>query len=507
MWLLESLGTTLAAFGNAWLNFLDPEFLLFMLGGVSVGLIIGILPGIGAMVGLAVFLPFVFFLTPLQAFPFMMGLTSVTFIGGSITAILLAIPGTASNTATLLDGFPMAQKGEAGRAIGAAVTSSGMGSIYTAGFAIVMIPLVLPIVLALSSAEMVFIVLLGITLIATLSRGSMLKGLISGLLGLLVSLIGFHIVTGITRFTFGSVYLYDGLPLVPVMLGLFALPQMVSLAVGGGTIAQKIIRIKGRQDIWRGVRDVFHRWKLNLRSAVIGYIIGIIPGVGAQVATWVSYGQAKQTSRHPELFGTGIVDGVIACESANDAKEGGALLTTLALGVPGSSTYVIILGAFIMLGLVPGPAMLTEHLELSISLMLVIAVGSVIAALTALTAAPYLAKLAFVPGRVLVPLVLVIVFVGTFANDEIFLDLITLTIFGVIGVAMRAFGYNRPAFVLGYILGVLFEKYLFISLMAFGDLFFLRPGSLALIVIMVALTGFRPINNTLRRLFKRGVRA
>jgi TctA family transporter len=479
--------------------------MLFLLGGMSVGLIIGIMPGIGSIVGLSVFLPFVFFLTPYQALPFMMGLVSVTFIGGSITTILLGIPGTTGNMPTLLDGFEMSKKGETGRAIGAAVTSSGMGSIYTAGFALLMVPLVIPLVMRITSADMVFFVLLGIMLIATLGRGSMLKGIISGLLGLVASLVGFHIVTGVTRFTFGIVYLYDGIPLVPVMLGLFALPAVMGLGVRGRSIAQEVTKIKGRQDTWQGVRDVFRHWKLNLRSSIIGYLIGIIPGVGASVSGWVAYGQAKLTSKHPELFGTGYVEGVIASESANDAKEGGALLTTLALGIPGSSIYVMFLGAFIMLGLVPGPRMLTENLELSLSLVIAIAFGSIIAALIALTAAPYLARVAYVPARLLVPLVLVVVFVGGFTSHRMFADLITIVIFGAIGLAMRKFGYNQPAFVLGFILGVLFEKYFFIALMAQGNLFFLRPIPLVIIAIILALFSFRPIKNRLQSLVKRGV--
>jgi len=209
---------------------------------------------------------------------------------------------------------------------------------------------------------------------------------------------------------------------------------------------------------------------------------------------------------YPELFGTGYVEGVIASESANDAKEGGALLTTLALGVPGSSVYVLVLGAFIMLGLVPGPRILTEHLELSLSMMITIGIGSVIAALVAVTAAPYLARVAYTPARLLVPLVLVIVFLGAFAEGQILFDLITLVIFGAIGLAMQEFGYSRPCFVLGFILGVLFEKYLFIALMAKGNLFFLRPGCIIIIAIIIAFIGYRPIKNTLWRLLKRGAK-
>ncbi len=501
---LEAVATTAGAFVRAWSFFLDPVFVGFMFGGLIIGIIVGILPGIGSLIGVAVFLPFVFFLTPREALPFMLGLMAVAFMGGSITTILLGVPGTSSNTPTLMDGFPMAKKGEAGRALGAAITASGMGSIYTAAFAILMVPLVIPLILWLTSAEMVFIILLGVTMIAVLSRGSMLKGLISGFLGLMVSLIGYHVVTGVTRFTFGSTYLYDGLSLTAVTLGVFAVPEMIKLMVTGGTIAQQAAKIKGMKGVWQGARDVFRHWRLNLRCSVIGYFVGVIPGVGSLVASWVAYGHAKQISKYPELFGTGIVDGVIAPESANDAKEGGALLTTLALGIPGSSIMVLLMGAFIMLGLVPGPEMLTKHLDLSLGMVLVIAVASVIGAVICFTLAPHLARVAYVPGRILVPLVLVIVFLGTFVAKGLLPDLFVVVIFGGLGLLMDRLGYNKPAFILGFVLGALFEKYLFISLMAWGDLFFLRPGSLGLLIVIVAFLAFDPIKNWFGRRSKRG---
>ena len=500
---LETLATTAGAFLNAWSFFIDPVYVGFMFGGIIVGIIAGILPGVGSIVGVTLFLPFVFFLTPREAMPFIMGLYSVTFIGGAITTILLGIPGVIGNTATLMDGFPMAKKGEAGRALGVAIMSSGMGSLYTAAFAILMVPLVIPLILALTSAEMVFIILLGLTMIAVLSREDLLKGLISGFLGIWASLIGFHILTGVHRFTFGSLYLYDGLSVVAVTLGLFAVPEMIKLMVTGGTIAQQATKIKGMKEMWRGVRDVFRHWRLNLGCSVIGYIIGVIPGVGSAVASWISYGQAKQFSKHPELYGTGIVDGVIATESANDAREGGALLTTLALGIPGSTHYVLLLGAFIMLGIVPGPELLTTHLELSLSMMLTIAISSVIAAVICLTLAPQLAKIAYVPGRILAPVVLTVIFLGVFAYNQLFPDLFVVVIFGGIGFLLDRLGYNKPAFILGFILGTMFEKYLFISLQAWGDLFFLRPGSLGLLIAIVAFLAFDPIKNWFGRRSKR----
>ncbi len=496
----------LEAFFQSFQYFADWQFLLSMMAGVVVGLVFGIIPGIGGLVAVALILPFVFLMTPEQALPLIVAIGTVGFTGGSITAILLNIPGMEPNAATLIDGFPMTQKGQAGRALGAALGSSGAGGIVSVFFALAMVPLVLPIVFAIRSADMVFMILMGISFIAVLSRGSPLKGLISGALGLLISFVGFQIVTGLSRFTFGSAYLYDGFALVPVCLGLFALPEMIALAMRGGTIAQAGVEIKGMQEVLEGVKDVFRHWGLWLRSSIIGYIVGVIPGIGSAVATFVAYGQAKQTSKHPERFGTGIVEGVIAPESANNAKEAGSILTTLALGIPGSSAMVLLLGALLMLGITPGPAMMKEHLDLSFSLLLLIIVANLIGSGICLLAAPRLAKIAIIPGNVLAPLVLVITFVGAFAYRGYFNDVIVTLIFGVVGLAMRKFGYNRPALFLGYILGLLFERYFFIALGVGGPLFFMRPISLILIVITIALLSFSPVRSMFNRWLKRGVR-
>ncbi len=258
--------------------------------------------------------------------------------------------------------------------------------------------------------------------------------------------------------------------------------------------------------VLEGVKDVFRHWVLFIRSSVIGYIIGVIPGVGASTAVWVAYGQAKQTSKHPEKFGTGIVEGVIAPESCNNAKEGGALLTTLALGIPGSSEMVILLGAIMMLGIRPGPDMLTIHLPLSFNLLQVLFVGSLLGAAACLLLAPYMARVATIPSYILVPMVTVIVFIGTFAVEGQFLDLVALLVFGLIGLAMREYGFNRPALLLGFILGHHFERYLFFALGTAGPLFFLRPISLSIIVIIIGLFLFEPVRNLLIRRSKGGAK-
>lgn len=487
------------AFGQALQNFGSVTMWLLLTAAVMIGLIFGIIPGIGGMLALALFLPFVFLMTPKDALPFLIAMNTASITAGSITAILLNVPGTSINAATLLDGYPMTQKGEAGRAIGAALASSGLGGSVTVLLALVMIPLILPMVMGMTSADMVFVILVGISFIAVLGTGSMVKGLVSGGLGLMLSFVGYHIITGIPRFTFGSLFLYDGINLLPIILGLFAISEVITLAVSGGTIAKAGVVIKGMQEVWEGAKDVLRHWGVWLRSTILGYFIGIIPGIGASAGTFIAYGLAKQTSKHPEEFGTGRVEGVIAPESCNNAKEAGALLTTLALGIPGSPIMAILLGAFILLGLTPGPDMLTKHLDLSLTMFLLIIVTNIMAVVICFPAAQYLVKVASVPSRFLVPFVLSLAIIGVYVYRELFGDVIVALIFGGLGVLMGKFGFSRPALILGFILGRLFEKYLFIALATAGPLFFVRPISLALIFIIIALFTFGPIKSAFQR--------
>lgn len=489
---------------QALLNYGNVQLWLAMAIGIVIGLVFGIIPGLSGSVALALLLPFTFGKSPELFLPLMMAILAVQFQGGSISAILLNVPGTVPNTATLIDGFPMTQKGEGGRAIGAALTASAAGSVLTALAALAMIPLVYPIIMALRTADMVFIVLLGLIFIGVLTSASMIKGLISGGTGLLLAFIGYQYTTGMDRFTFGSLYLYDGLPLIPLALGLFAVPEMIALATKGGAIATAETAYKGFRDVVRGIKDVVQHWILVIRCSLIGFIVGLVPGVGGETATFVTYGHAKQTSKEPERFGTGTVEGVIAPETANNAEVAGALLTTLALGIPGNTPMAVLLGAIILAGIVPGPEMLTKHLELSITLIWMVLIAGVIGTLVCLPLTPQLARIAFIPGRVLAPLILIVVFIGSFAYRELVNDIIVLLVFGVVGLVMKRYGYNRPAIFLGFVLGRYFETYLFLALKLDGPLFFLRPISLALILTTIAMLTYGPIKSQLQR--RRGVK-
>jgi putative tricarboxylic transport membrane protein len=479
----------LEAYGIAIATLFQPLNLLVMLVAVLIGLIVGIIPGIGGGTMVVLLLPFIFRMPAEVALILLVALHAVVFTSGGITSILLNMPGESFSAATLLDGFPMTQKGEGGRAIGAAVTSSMAGGIVPAFLALAMVPLVMPIIMAFGQPEMAMLVLLGISFLAALTGGSVIKGLISGMVGLLISFVGYHYVTGVHRFSFGTTFLYDGFELIPLLLGLFGLAEIFYLVMKGETaIAQRAtVKLSG---VAEGIKDVWrHRW-LWFRSTIIGYIVGIIPGVGAGIATWVTYGQAKQTSKHPEEFGKGTVEGVIAPEAADNAKEAGSLLTTMALGIPGSAIMTLFLAAFLMVGVEPGPGMLAEHLPLALTLLLGIALANIIGGVICLFSAPQLVRVASVHLDFLFPVILIAALIGVFVATTSPMDFVTLLAFGILGLVMRRYGYSRPALILGFVLGSLFENYSLLSIKLYGPLFFFRPIPLTMLIIMALLLSY-----------------
>ncbi len=459
----------------------DPIIILYLFIGIFIGIALGILPGLSGFTGLAMLTPLVFGMEPKTAFALLMGMYSISPTGGSLTAILLNIPGDAVNAATVLDGFPMTQQGHAGRALGIAFTASALGGLFGGLVLVASVPILQPIVMAFNSPERFVIVVIGISFIATLGTESPLKGLISGGLGLLLSFVGFQGMTGFTRYAFGYTYLYDGLGIVPVALGLFAVPQAIELMVTGESISHTKVSTAAMADLWEGSKDVFRHWWLFIRCSFIGTVIGIIPGLGGTMAAFLAYGHAKQTSKHPEKFGTGAVEGVLAPESANNAKEGGGLIPTLALGIPGSGSMAILLGTFIILGIEPGPFLIVNHLDLVFALTTYLIASNIFGAIILYFASSQLTKIAFVRGHVVGPLILILVAVGAYTMEQSILDIFAALVIGVLGYVMRNLGYGTPPFFLGFILGLLAERYFHISLESYGWLFFTQPISLVLI--------------------------
>jgi putative tricarboxylic transport membrane protein len=460
----------------------------FMLVGIGIGFMVGILPGLGGPTTLALMLPFIFKMTPVEAFAFLLGMSAVTATTGDITSILFGVPGEATTASTIVDGHPMAKKGEAGRALGAALMSSLVGAIVGAFALALAIPIVRPLVLLFGSPEYFMLALLGITFVATLSGGTMVKGLTAGGLGLLLGTVGMDPISGVQRYTFGQLFLWDGIGLVPVTIGLFAIPEVIDLAVKGSSIAQQHVGKLG--GVLEGIKDTFRHWALVIRCSAIGTYIGIIPGMGGGVSQWIAYAHAVQSSPDQERFGKGAVEGVLGPGAANNSALGGALIPTIAFGVPGSVSTAILLGAFLIMGLVPGPDMLVPEprgrLTLSYSLVWIIVVSNILTVSVCLLVLNPLAKITRIRARLLTPLILWLIYVGAFAEKNAFPDLIIVLVFGAVGWMMAQLDWPRPPLLLGLVLAPLAENRLFLATGNYGLSWLWRPGVLCLVAVIVS---------------------
>ena len=462
---------------------LSPQAMGIMLIGIPIGLILGAIPGLGGNLGLALLIPFTFGMEPIAGFALLLGMHSVVQTGGPIPSILFNAPGTGPCAATCLDGFPLAQQGKAGRAIGAALASSAVGGVIGAIGMALLLPFIRPVVLSFGPAEYFMLAILGITFIALVSGESMLKGLIVGALGLMMAFFGENPQTGVARYTFGQLLFFDGVPLVPVVVGLFAGSEVIALTIKRGSIVEGEAKVG--HDTMEGVKDTFRHLLLVLRCSIIGYIIGVIPGLGGEVSSWVSYGHAAQTSKHPETFGKGNIEGVLAPESANNSKEGGALIPTIAFGIPGSSGMAILLGAFLILGLTPGPAMLKDHLDIVWAMVWILIIANILGALGFLILTPYFTKLTALRSSIIVPFILIFILLGSYLTRGRIEDLLITLVMSLVGYALKEFDYARAPLILGMVLGEIAEVNLHISMQIWGVAFLTRPITLILLALTV----------------------
>lgn len=458
---------------------------------IPLGMFFGAVPGLGGRLGIVLLIPFVFGMDPVAGSVFLLAMHAVVHTGGSIPSILFGVPGTGPDAATIVDGFPMAQRGEAGRALGASLGASGVGGVIGALFLAAMLPVLRPVVLAFSPAEFFLLAIFGITFIAMLSGRSLIKGITVGLLGLMVACVGLDPHTGTQRYTFDQLFLWDGVSVIAAVLGLFAIPEMLSLGVKGGAIAE-IKKENFKYDlsqVLQGIGDVFrHPW-LTVRTSIIGAFVGAIPGLGGDAASWLCYGHAVQSCKNGN-FGKGDVRGVIAPETANNSKEGGSLLPTLFFGVPGSSGMAILLGALVMLGIQPGPMMALQGMDLVWSLIWALAIANVLAVVIFLGFAPFFGALVHVRGQLLIPLVFVLAFLGAFLAEQAWENIILLVGTGILGYFLRKYGWPRPPFVIGLVLGPIAEDSLHKALAIWGPTFFLRPLSMVLIALIIGSVAF-----------------
>jgi putative tricarboxylic transport membrane protein len=471
---------------------LEPTRLLFLCLGVLIGLAIGVLPGLNGIVGMAMLIPFTYNLDAYTAFALLLGMAAVITSSDFITAVLFGVPGHVGAAATVIDGHAMAKKGEAGRAFGAGFASSLAGGVVGAIVLAVSIPILRPVMLAVGSPELLAFTLFGMAMVATLSGRAPLKGLTAAGLGLMIAMVGSRAQSGTLRWTFDWLYLWDGVPLIPATLGLFALPELAELAVSRRRIAGDNAPDINLSSQWQGVRDVARNWWLVLRCAVLGTGLGAIPGIGSAVIDWIAYGYAQRTEKNPETFGSGDVRGVIAPESSNNAKEGGHLVPTIAFGVPAGASMAILLGAFLMHGLTPGPEMLTKHLDLTYMIVWSLTLAHVIGAVICLAGSRWLAQISRIRPEILLPVIIALVFVAAFEGEHDWGDLYSLLFFGVVGWIMKRLGWPRPPMVLGIVVGAIFERYLFISTQLYGWGWLSRWPVLA-ILACVAWVLYRPL--------------
>lgn len=481
----DALHACFSGFGSI---FVWPEFGL-LVAGVILGAMVGILPGLGGAATLAILLPFSVGLPPTQAFALLMGVAAVTATTGDLTSILVGIPGEAISAATMVDGHPMAVRGEGARAIGASLFSSLAGSIVGAVTLAATIPFALVAARSIGSPEFFMLSLLGIGFMASLSGSSTLKGLAIGGLGLMIATIGMDRVGAIPRFTFGQLFLWDGVGAIPVSLGLFAIPEIVHLVANQAAVSTDVATVRGR--LRDGILDVRRLWPLVLQSSAIGTLLGLLPGVGAGVSQWVAYGHAARRGAEHHEFGQGAIEGVIAPSAANNATLGGSLVPALAFGIPGGLMSAMLISALIVKGLVPGPEMLTPeaqggHLTLVFALVWLIVLANVIAVALACLSTGLLVRITRIRAARIVPFLLLLTFIGAFTERQVIADLLVTVVMGALGLALVRYGWPRAPLLLGVVLGPLAENRLFLSVDAYGSQWLLRPGVLLIAALMLA---------------------
>ena len=490
-------------FGGPYLFGFLPQTLAFLQIGALLGLLLGAAPGIGGVAGLAMMLPFTFTMDPQAAICLAIGMLSTNNTGDTVPAILFAIPGSNAAQATILDGYPMAKRGEAGRALGASYTASALGGVFGAVVLALSVPLLQPVVLAFGSPEFFMLALLGLSMVAVLSGRRPVRGLVVAFFGLFLGIIGSDPQTGVYRYAFGEPYLFEGLPLIPLALGLFALPEMIDLCIKGEAIAS-IPKGSVLTGVAKGVRDAFKHWFLVIRCGIIGALAGVVPGLGGAVVSWLAYGQALQTERGArESFGKGDVRGVIAPESANNSQEGGNLIPTLAFGIPASASMALVLSIMLIHGIVPGPPMLTTNLSTTYTMIWALVIGNISGTLVCLLLGRHIARLTTLPIRPLAGAVIALIFLSAMVGGTRQTgDLLVLVALAGLGWTMKRLGWARPPLLLGFILGPIIDRYFFISVERYGFAWLLHPIVLA-IAGLIAVTVFAGIRAGNRPLVER----
>jgi TctA family transporter len=468
---------------KGFLNILQFNVFLAMLVGVSIGTFTAVAPqGLGIPLVYAIMLPVVIRWEPVTGIALLIGASSVSAICAAYLPVLFGIPGGSGSQATILDGYPMGKRGEARRALGASFMAGGMGALIGTFTLAVAIPAAKPLIYLMGSPELFVVVLWGLSMVAVLAGRRPLKGLIAAAFGLLLATIGQQEQSGIMRFVFDQPYLLDGISVSIIALGLFGIPAALDLALMKLGVEQQPAPLTGK--LFDGVKDTIREWWLVVRCSFIGVWVGIVPGIGSQVVDWLAYGHAAQSSKGGgATFGTGDVRGVIAPESANDAKDGGDLVTTLLLGFPQGVSTALFIVALLAWGYLPGPEMIKKSPDIIYSVVWIQGIAGITGTLIGFGLSTQLAKLAQVRYSIMVPIIFIFVLMGAFSVTRDPADLLAVVGFGIFGYFMRRFGYPRPAMILGLVLGNLMERYLYRSMMSYGFTWLTRPAVIVLFIL------------------------
>ena len=457
----------------------------WLFAGIAVGITVGLLPGLGGTVGMSVLLPFIFGVDAEVGIPLLIGMVAIIHTADTFPSILLGVPGSSGSQATILDGYPLAKRGQAARALSAAFSASLIGGLIGAAVLFFILPVGRDILLVFKAPERVMIALLGVAMVGVLAGNRPLRGVAMGFIGLMLGSVGFPPGLQEARYTFGSVYLFDGFRLALIALGIFALPEILDLLAKRGSIA---VQGQAVGSGWlQGIRDTLRSWFLVLRSAVLGTIVGFIPGLGGAVVDWVSYGLAKSTLRNTEKFGEGDIRGVIAPESANNAKEGGALIPTILFGIPGSGATAVLLGGFFLLGLDPGPALFTSNIDVVLLIVWSLAAANVFGTMLTSALAPAAAWIASLNIARLAPFLLVVMVVGAYQSTRVWGDLWAFLIIGLLAWFLRKMRFPVVPLLIGFVLSVTIERQLSLATQLQGWSWLAEPTVIIMAIVIVVL--------------------
>ena len=473
---------------STFLTYITPLNMLTCFLGTAIGITFGAIPGLTAPMGVALFLSFTFGMDPIAAFGLLLGIYCGGTYGGSITAILIRTPGSPASAATVMDGYPMAQKGKAAKALSMAVTASCIGGLFSCVILMLVAPQLARFALKFGPPEYFAVGLFGLSIVASLASNNLKKGILTAMLGLCLTTIGIDPISGNLRFTFGIPKLIGGIKLIPVLIGVFAVSEVFMTLEKIGKPKEKHEEITSLGSEGLTLKDLKNNiWNL-FRSAVVGTCIGIIPATGATISGWISYNLAKNTSKHPDEFGKGTVEGVVASETANNAVTGGALIPLLTLGIPGDVVTAILMGALMIQGMTPGPTLFTKHADVITGIYLMLIAANIFMLIIGLIGIRQFVKVLKIPTNILMPIVLMLCLLGSYATTNSVFDVLVTLVMGLVGFLLRKMDYPMPPLLLGMVLGNLIEANFRRALtMSLGDysIFTTRPICFVFILVSV----------------------